>query len=146
VTPIREAVTAAAHARLAAVLTGVTVERVRRAPPDLSELPLVVVAAGDMTADEEQSPGETFWRIGVTVTGHAMGGTDLAAEQALSELHARVVAAMQGHDLGAGVVDALSDGATFEMLLAEDSDTPAGAFEARFTVLAVAPSGNPYAA
>lgn len=144
-TALREAVMAAAAARLTAQLAGVQVERARRAPMDVTELPAVVVTAGDVTADENQSPTECFWTFDFTVTGYAKGSTDLACEQALSALHASVIAALQGYDLGPGTVQTNTAPASFDIYTTEDSDVAAGQFEARFAVLAVAPVGSPFA-
>lgn len=145
-TPIREAVLAAVAARLKAQLAGVTVVRALRAPLDARHCPAVILRGGDMVADEDQSFGETLWRIAFSVTGMITASEDLAAEQALSELHAKVIAALQGYDLGPATIQPNVLEATFELYAAEESATPAGEFTALFEATAMTPNASPYAA
>ena len=73
-------------------------------------------------------------------------GSDLACEQALSTLHARVVAALCGWTPDApGLGEPVERSCEFELYDAEDSVRPAGEFRARFEMLALAPPGAPYA-
>lgn len=144
-TPIRESVLAAAAAELETLVPAVPVERARRAPVAIAEMPRLVVTGLGMEPDEGQSPLETFWKIGFSVTGYASGATDLAAEQALTELHARVVAALQAADLGPGAVQPTAGFAEMALYDAEASSKPAGQFTVVFEVLAVTPTSSPYA-
>lgn len=145
-TPIREAVLAAVAARLTAQIANTSVLRAVRAPLDARRCPALILRGGDMAADEDQSFGETLWRIGFSVTGMITAATDLAAEQALSELHARVIAALQGYDLGPATIQPNVLNASFELYLAEDSAAPAGEFTAEFEATAMTPNASPYAA
>lgn len=145
-TPIREAVLAAVAARLKAQLAGVTVVRALRAPLDPRLCPAVILRGGDMVADEDQSFGETMWRIAFSVAGMITATSDLAAEQALSDLHAKVIAALQGYDLGPATIQPNVLDASFEIYSAEDSATPAGEFTAAFEATAMTPNASPYAA
>jgi hypothetical protein len=146
-TPLREAALAEVVARLAAQLPGVTVERARRATVDTDNeaLPRVVVRGGDWLADNSQEPGITHWTIGVAVSGFAGGADDLAAEQALSDLHARVVAALAAWTPAiAGLGDLAEENADLRLYDADESAKPAGEFVARFSLLAIGPSASPY--
>ena len=145
--PLREAALAAIAERLAAELPDVAVERARRAPvdTDAETLPRLVLRGDDIEADDSQEPGRTHYRIGFGVSGFVGGDTDLAAEQALSLLHARVVAALAGWTPTApGLGDVAEQGAEFRLLDTEESARPAGEFLARFTILAVGPAGGPW--
>ena len=144
-TPIREAVLAAIAARLTAQLTGVTVLRSYRATLDPRQCPAVILTGTSMDADEDMSFGETQWRIGFAVAGYITATTDLGADQALSDLHARVVAALQDYDLGPGFVQSNLSTAQFELYPAEESAKPAGEFSANFEALAMTPAKSPYA-
>lgn len=148
-TPIREAILAAVAGRLTAQLSGVTVLRARRAPVAQEERPAVVLVGGGLSAAEDVSFGETMWTCAFTVVGHFAGATDLAAEQAGSDLHARVVAALQGWDIQPTVPAAIQANVTtaeFGLYGAEDSAKPAGEFAAEFTATAMLPNGSPYTA
>ena len=145
--PLREAALAAIAERLAAQLLDVAVERARRAPvdTDAEPLPRLVVRGDDLEADDTQEPGRTHYRIGFGVSGFAAGVTDLAAEQALSLLHAHTVAALAAWTPATpGLGDITEQGAEFRLYDAEDSARPAGEFLARFTILAVGPAGGPW--
>jgi hypothetical protein len=145
--PLREAALAAIAERLATQMPGVAVERARRAPvdTDAEPLPRLVVRGDDIEADDSQEPGCTHYRIGFGVSGFVAGTTDLAAEQALSLLHARTVSALAGWTPAEpGLGDVAEQGAEFRLLDAEDSAHPAGEFLARFTILAVGPAGGPW--
>ncbi|MES2711173.1 MAG: hypothetical protein V4653_06295 [Pseudomonadota bacterium] len=144
-TPIREAVLVAVASRLAAIIADVPIERAQRAEPAVEAMPCLIIQAGDMIADEEQSPGECFWRIEFTVQGYAAGASDLACEQALSLLHTRVVSALQAWDPPAPLVQFTTLDASFESFGVGESAQPAGVFAARFHAQAVTLSGNPYA-
>jgi hypothetical protein len=144
-TPIREAVLAAVFTRLKAQLSGVTVLRAHRAPLDPRQCPAVIITGTGMDADEDMSFGETQWRIGFTVAGYITAATDLAAEQAASALHARLVAALQDYDLGPATIQPNIAGAEFELYSIEESAAPAGEFNASFEALAMTPAGSPYA-
>lgn len=143
--PLREAAMAAVTTRLAAQLPTTVVERSRRAPvdTDAESLPRLVVTAGDVAADETAEPFRTHYTLGFGVMGYAAGATDLEAEQALSLLHAQVVAALAGWTpTEPGLGDVRELGA--DIGLFDDSARPAGSFAARFTILAVGPTGGPF--
>ncbi|MGG5819640.1 hypothetical protein [Falsiroseomonas sp. HW251] len=145
--PLREAALAAVADRLAAELSDAVVERARRAPvdTDAEALPHLVVRGDDLEADETAEPGRTHYRIGFGVSGFAAGTTDLAAEQALSLLHARTVAALAGWTPAApGLGDVAEAGAEFRLYDADESAQPAGEFLARFTILAIGQPSGPW--
>jgi hypothetical protein len=144
-TPIREAVLAAVFTRLTAQLSGVTVLRAHRAPLDPRRCPAVIITGTGMDADEDMSFGECQWRIGFTVAGYIAAATDLAAEQAASALHARLIAALLNYDLGPATIQPNITGADFELYSIEESAAPAGEFNASFEALAMTPAGSPYA-
>jgi hypothetical protein len=147
-TPLREAALAAIASRLTTILTDASVERARRAPVDTDRetLPRLVVRGEDWEADTSQEPGQTHWTIGFSVSGFAGAASDLAAEQALSDLHARVVAALAAWTPDtAGLGDVVEQGAEFRLYDADESAKPAGEFIARFSLLAVAASAAPWA-
>lgn len=145
-TPIREAALAAIAARLGAQTTA-TVERSRRAAVDAAKdsLPHINVIPTDWTSDVTQEPGQTHYGLGVTIVGHVRARTDLLADQALSALHAETVAALAGWlpDVD-GMDQPIEEGAELRLLDAEESTVPVGRFEARFSVLLIAATGNPY--
>jgi hypothetical protein len=145
--PLREAALAAVTARLAAQLPSAVVERARRAPvdTDTEALPRLVVTGGDIQANEGAEPNRTHYAIAFTVEGYAGAATDLEAEQALSLLHARTVAALAGWTpTEPGLGDVSEIGADIGLFSADDSAAPAGSFAARFTILAVGPTGGPF--
>jgi hypothetical protein len=144
-TPLRESVLAAAAARLASVVRDVKVERARRAPPAEAEFPLLAIIGGGAVPDYSQSPGETFWTFGFTVIGYAQAASDLAAERALTTLHARVMAALENTDLGPAAVQPTAGAAQFGLYAPDESKTPAGEFSVSFQALAIAPTSSPYA-
>jgi len=84
---------AAVAERLTYTLPDVVTERARRAPVDIDadSLPRLVVTGGDVVADQTMEPGRTHYTITLAVAGFVAASTDLAAEQALSTLYARVV-------------------------------------------------------
>jgi hypothetical protein len=148
-TPLRESALAAVATRLAAQIPTATVERARRAPVDLDNeaLPLLVLTGGDMSADETSEPGATHYTLSLAIAGYARARTDLAAEQAVTALHAQVVAALAGWEPAiAGIGNTAEEGAEFEIYDAEASKAPAGTFTARFSILLIAATGNPYTA
>lgn len=146
-TALREAALASIASRLGAQLPTVPLERARRAEvdTDAEALPRLVLRGTGLQADEEAEPGRTHYTLGFEVAGYASGSTDLAAEQALSDLHAQVVAALTGWDSDAAGVGAVTeDGADFDLFDPLESSKPAGVFVARFTILAVGPAGGPW--
>jgi hypothetical protein len=147
-TPLREAALAAIADRLTTALPDAAVERARRAPVDVDAetLPRLIVRGEDWQADDTEEPGRTHYHIGFSVTGFASATTDLAAEQALSLLHARAVEALAGWTpSAAGLGDVAEKSCEFSLYEAEDSARPAGEFLARFSMLAIGPSGGPWA-
>lgn len=148
-TPIRETALAAIATRLTAQITTATVERARRAPVDTDKetLPRLVLTGGDMTPDHTAEPGMTHHTLAFDVTGYVRATSDLALEHALSALHAQVVASLEGWQPSAdGISEATEQGAAFELYPADESDKPAGLFTATFSILCIAPTGDPYTA
>ena len=145
--PVTEVALAAITARLAAALPSAVVERARRAPVDIESetLPRLVLHVDTLDADASAEPGATHYRIGLTVVGTAIGTGDLDAQQAVLTLHASVVAALAGWTPSTtGLGDVAELGADFLLHDTDQSATPAGEFAARFEMLAVAQTGNPY--
>lgn len=148
-TPIREAVLAAVAARLDVELPSIVLERARRAPVDTDKelLPRLVLTGTDWEADETAEPGSTHYTMGFVVAGYVRDPTDLGVEQGLSDLHASVVAALAGWTPAVdGLGEAAEQGAEFRLYDTDESSKPAGEFLARFSMLAIAPLGSPYAA
>ena len=145
-TPVREAALAAVVVRLRAQMPDVALDRARRGAVDADRerLPRLILRGEDMEADDTQEPGRTHYRIGFSVVAFTRAGSDLELEQALSSLHARIAAALAGWvpdswNLG----DVAEQGAEFVLYDAEDSAKPAGECAARFSILAVTPTGDP---
>jgi hypothetical protein len=148
-TPLRETALAAIAARLVAQIATAAVERARRAPVDTDRepLPRLILTGASWDADETAEPGVTHYTMGFIVQGYARAATDLALEQALSTLHAATVAALAGWTpTQDGLGEATEEGADFELYDAADSEKPAGAFTARFSMLCLAARGSPYTA
>ena len=146
--PLREAALVAIADQLTAALSDVVVERARRAAVDVDAetLPRLILRGEDWQADDTEEPGRTHYRIGFSVTGFVSATTDLAAEQALSLLHARIVEALAGWTpSAAGLGDVAEQSAEFSLYDSEDSARPAGEFLARFSMLAIGPSSGPWA-
>lgn len=146
-TPLRETTLAALATRLAAQIPTATVERARRGPVDTDKetLPRLILTGTDWTADEAAEPGMTHYTLGFAVAGYARARTDLAAEQALSTLHAQVIAALAGWTpTTSGLGEPAEQDAEFRLYDAEESAKPAGEFTARFSLLITAALGNPY--
>jgi hypothetical protein len=138
--PIREAALAAVETRLRLALPGIAVERARRAPVDIDRetLPRLIVSEDGWQGDATQSPSALHATLGIAVQGLVTAASDLACDQALSTLHARVVAALAGYtppDLG--LADIAEQDSDFALLDAEDSLRPAGEFTARFALLTI---------
>lgn len=147
-TPLREAALAAIAGRLMTSLPGTAIERARRAQvdTDTETLPRLVLRGEEWEADTSQEPGQTHWTIGFSVSGFARGAADLAAEQAMSALHAQTVAALASWTPDTpGLGDVVEQGAEFRLYDADESAKPAGEFIARFSLLAIGPSASPYA-
>ena len=143
-TALRELALAAIAARLGTNTTS-TVERARRAAVDTKKdtLPHLNLLGGDLSDDITAEPQHTHTTLAFTVVGHARARTDLAADQALSELHAATVAALATWEPAvAGMDTPIHEGAELRLLDAEESEHPVGRFEARFNVLIVAPTGT----
>lgn len=144
-TPLRESVLAAAADVLRQAIPDVPVDRARRAPPARGELPRLVLIGLNAQADQTQSPSETFWTFDFQVAGYVSAATDLGAEQALSDLHARVMVALENADLGPGAVQPTVGVAEMALYAAEDSSAPVGQFTVIFQALSIAPTAYPYA-
>jgi hypothetical protein len=116
--PLREAALAAIAERIITGLPDVALDRARRAPVDVEaeNLPRLVLRGEEIEADDTEEPGRTHYRIGFVVSGFAAGVSDLAAEQALSVLHARLVSLLAGWTPDApGLGDVAEQGAEFRM-------------------------------
>ena len=147
--PLREAALAAIAERIITGLPDVALDRARRAPVDVEAetLPRLVLRGEEIEADDTEEPGRTHYRIGFVVSGFAAGASDLAAEQALSTLHARLVSLLASWTPAApGLGDVVEQGAEFRMYDSEESTLPAGEFLARFSILAIGPNGGPWSA
>jgi hypothetical protein len=147
--PLREAALAAIAERIITGLPDVALDRARRAPVDVEAetLPRLVLRGEEIEADDTEEPGRTHYRIGFVVSGFAAGASDLAAEQALSTLHARLVSLLAAWTPAApGLGDVVEQGAEFRMYDTEESSLPAGEFLARFSILAIGPNGGPWSA
>jgi hypothetical protein len=146
-TALRETALAAIATRLTAQIPTATVERARRAPVDVTKerLPRLVVTGGDLAADESNEPGMTHYTLDFAVTGHATARTDLALEQALSDLQAKVTAALAGWQPATdNIGNTTEQGAEFVIADAEESAVPAGMVVCRFSILLIAATGNPF--
>jgi hypothetical protein len=147
--PLREAALAAIAERIITGLPDVALDRARRAPVDVEveALPRLVLRGEEIEADDTEEPGRTHYRIGFVVSGFAAGVSDLAAEQALSVLHARLVSLLAGWTpTAAGLGDVVEQGAEFRMYDTEESALPTGEFLARFSILAIGPNGGLWSA
>jgi len=146
--PLREAGLAAIAQRLTSTMPGVVVERARRAPVDVDTdtLPRLILRGEEWQADETEEPGLTHYRLAFSVTGFVSAATDLAAEQALCLLHAQLVQTLAGWTPSTpGLGDIAEQGAEFSLYDSDASARPAGEFLARFSMLAIGPSGGPWA-
>ncbi|WP_424138663.1 hypothetical protein [Roseomonas chloroacetimidivorans] len=151
-TPIREKVPATLAERLAEQIPGIPVERARRAAPADEDFPRLIVRAGDVTPNDGTSFGETTYTVTVIVTGYTGAepdaeDQDLSCEQALSDLHARVVAALAAWQPDGVDLNEVREAGTAEFLVydIEDSARALGEFTASFEVESVRPTGHPYA-
>ena len=146
--PLREAGLAAIAQRLTSTMPSIIVERARRAPVDVDTetLPRLILRGEEWQADETEEPGLTRYRLAFSVIGFASAATDLAAEQALCLLHAQLVEALAGWTPSTpGLGDVAEQGAEFSLYDSDASAQPAGEFLARFSMLAIGPSGGPWA-
>lgn len=146
-TALREVALAAIYARLGSMLPTIPAERARRAPVDTDEeaCPRLILRGESWSADESVELGTTHYGIGFSVTGYVTGPEDLDVEKGLSDLHAQVIAALVGWTPGnAGLGDVSEQDADFRIYDADESAAPAGEFNARFSILAVASTANPY--
>ncbi len=146
-TAVREAVVAAIATRLTALLAGVVVERARRAAVnvDAEPLPRVVVTAGAVEPDDTQEPGNTHYTIEFEAAAYVSALSATLLEQGLSDMHARIVAALvPWYPTTVGLGQVTEGGAEFIAYPAKDSKRIAGEVVARFTILAITPTGSPY--
>ena len=137
--------------RLTDAIPEVPVETDRRSDVPDEDFPrLVVVDEGD-EPDHTQSPGETFYRLIIAVTGYARAyGTeapDTEARQAVNALRAQVIQALHGYQSPDGVVvDAIEASCDRRIYDADESTLPAGEFTSRWSIVTVTPAGNPWVA
>lgn len=142
--PIREVLIAAVHAQLTGATTA-TVQRSRRADVDTQQetLPILLVHLTAMNADPTAEATLLHWDCTVEITGLAGGRTDALADQAVSDLHAAVVAALDGWSPNDSTFDQFAAGSCeFRMHQADESPAPVGEFAASFTIRAIAASGS----
>ena len=152
-TPIRERLIALVAARLEEQIPDIPLERARRALVDVSEMPRLIVRGGNLSPNDTEAFGETIYAAEVIVIGHVIAdpeadNADLACEQLLSELHARVVAALggwipDGDDLNEVMESGIAEFLPYDL---DESTEPAGEFVARFEAQSIRPTGHPYAA
>ena len=143
--PLREAAIAAIAARLTEQMPDVAIERARRSPivVEQESLPRIVVRGEEMGADDSQEPGRTHYTISVSISAVTSHGTDMGLEQALSLLHARIVDALAGWTPSEpGLGDLAEQEAEFRLYDLDESERPAGEVLARFSMLAVSPTGG----
>lgn len=142
--PIREVLIAAVHAQLGSE-TSATVFRSRRGDVDTEQEPLPILIV-NVTAMEPDTAGQALhieWRCTVEVVGLAGATTDAAADEALSDLHADVVAALDGWCPNDATFDDFAvTGSEFRMHDSEESPAPVGEFAATFTIRATAGTGS----
>lgn len=137
---------AAVEARLRAMLPAVPVDRARRGEIDIAteRLPRLVLQPEDVSADETQSPGYTHYTLTFAVVATLLGTTDLDLEQRLNAMHADLIAALAGWQPSTtGLGDVAQLGAEFNVYDPSTSKKPAGEVSARFSMLAVLPTGIP---
>lgn len=147
--PLRESALAQVAARLAAQIPTAAVDRARRSPPDTDRetMPRLVVMGQDVGVGDEFDATRTRYEIGIQVKGYVAAGSDLALEQAMSLLHARVVQALAAWTPGDSALGELRElGCAFTPYDVADSARPAGEFEARFALPAYAITGFPFSA
>lgn len=144
--PIREMLLAAVHARLSNAIPTAAVHRSRRSPIDTEAeaLPVLVVHLTRMDAQlEAMTPTETHYRCAIEVQGVAEGDTDAEADEAVSQLHADVIAALDGWALQPNTVDELAAGpGEFKMHDADESARPTGEFLVELTCTAIVTTGS----
>jgi hypothetical protein len=155
-TPIREKLLADVTERLASTVTDVPVERARRAIPNEDiegDFPRLIVRGGDLASSDGEGYGETTYAVGVVVTGYAKASPydddqDLSCEQALSALHARVVAALVSWQPDGVDLNEVREGGQAEFISydLDESAVAAGEFTATFEAISIRPTGHPYAA
>lgn len=152
-TPIRERVLALVYERLKEALPDVPVERARRALVKDEEMPRLVLRGGDMSSSDDVGFGETSYEIGLLVTGYVRADPipdeqDLACEQAMSLLHARVVAALAGWQPDGVDLNEVRDSGQAEFIAydLDDSAAAVGEFTASFEAISIRPTGHPFAA
>jgi hypothetical protein len=152
-TPIRERALALVAERLAQQLPDVPVERARRAMVEDDEMPRLVVRGGDLSSSDGTAFGETTYGVGVIVVGYAKADPDaedqdIACEQALSALHARVVKALAAWQPDGTDLNEVREagGADFTAYDLDDNAAASGEFTAGFEAESIRPTGHPYAA
>lgn len=140
-TAVREQILAAAATRLA-TLTGVAVERNRTAA--VGAFPALVLRDGGMTPDD-QTLGLTRYRLRFQVEGWVEAATDALLGPALSDLQARVVAALLADVTLGGLAVDLAEGETADPEIDRgEGRRPLAAFATDFTVEFFTREGDPY--
>jgi hypothetical protein len=141
---LREAALDAVVTRLAAQITTATVERMRRGPVDTDKetLPVLIVGSSELTADDTVEFGSVHYTMSLEIAGYARATTSTTTEAALADLHASIVAALDGWTPSElRISDPQPRGVEFRRLDAEESNVDAGEMLARFEMLIVAPTG-----
>ena len=126
--------------------TTATVERARRAAVDTKKdtLPHINLLGGDLSDDITAEPQHTHTTLSFTVVGHVRACTDLAADRRCRNCTPRRLRPWRpGSQRSTAWIRRSTRGAELRLLDAEESEHPAGRFEARFNVLIVAPTGIP---
>lgn len=148
--PVREQVLAAVHGRMAAFCTpavtgGPTLYRNRR-----KEVPDAAMPALNMLDGGHDDPAEeaayTEYPLTVSVDGFVKATADEALGPALSDLHARVVAALLADRTLGGVAVDLTEGGMVSDLNHGTGTSPQAKFTQFFTVRFWTKHGDPYTA
>jgi hypothetical protein len=85
---------------LEAAFPTMPLERNRRAPiDDREELPRLVLRDGGHEASNQDAAEEAAYTVTATVEAYAKGGDDTLLGETLNDLHARIVAALVGHEI-----------------------------------------------
>jgi hypothetical protein len=149
-TPYREACFAALAAQLAGQITGVPVQRNRRAMVDVAKetLPRHVLLDGDHQARGSDAAGTTLYRVQATIQGWVSAASDELLGGAVNGLHASVVAAICNQEIlvaGEQNIWPEEEGMQLAPFSPEASSRPVMGFEVLVAFdLRVPDTGGPY--
>lgn len=144
---LRQALAEAVVDRLAAALPATPRARARRAEVEAEERPCLSIVVGAMRADTNASQGEVLWTAEVMVTGYPAGeASDEAAENAMSDLEASIVTALDGQPLARPGGGELTTGLMVlasepRLYSAEESGKPLGDVTVTFQAQVLMPWG-----